>query len=130
MTAVKVDPFKRHDRVKQRTRPSRVRGKPGQLGVYLVFPGCVQQGSEQIKTQQREVSQVVFGYRFVFQMGVDQAQTAHDSFAKRVITKLRDHHPSFITDNDIFHIAGAVDKDGNLATEVTGKLNETGSQVM
>ncbi|MDD2272006.1 MAG: hypothetical protein PHP95_03035 [Desulfuromonadaceae bacterium] len=61
---------------------------------------------------------------------MDQAQTAHDSFAERVITEFRDHHPPFIADNDIFYIAGAVDKDGDLATEVTGKLNETGSQIM
>jgi len=61
---------------------------------------------------------------------VNQAQTAHDPLAERVITQLRDYDPFLVTDNDIFHIAGTVDKDGDLATEVAGKLNETGGQIV
>jgi hypothetical protein len=61
---------------------------------------------------------------------VDKTQSAHDPFAERIITQFGDHDPSFITDNDVFYAAGAIDKNGDLTAEFAGKFDETGSQFM
>jgi hypothetical protein len=59
---------------------------------------------------------------------VNQAQTAHDPLTERIITQFGDYDPFFVADNDVFDIAGAVNKNGYLATEVAGEFNEAGSQ--
>jgi hypothetical protein len=59
---------------------------------------------------------------------VDQTQTAHDPFTERVIAQFGDYQPFFIADNDVFHVAGTVDEDADLAMEVAGEFNEAGSQ--
>ncbi|MHB8056859.1 MAG: hypothetical protein ACYDHC_03070 [Desulfuromonadaceae bacterium] len=61
---------------------------------------------------------------------MDQAQTAHDPLAERVITQFWDYDPFFVTDDDIFDIAGTVDKDGDLATQVAGELDEPDSEIV
>jgi hypothetical protein len=60
---------------------------------------------------------------------MDQTQTAHDPFAERIIAQLRDYHTSFITNDDIFHNSGAVDQEGNLATQVAGEFNKACSKL-
>jgi hypothetical protein len=61
---------------------------------------------------------------------VNQAQTAHDPFTERVIAQLGNDDPFFIADNDVFNITCAVDKDGNLTTEVAGKFDEAECQIV
>jgi hypothetical protein len=61
-------------------------------------------------------------------MGVDKTQAAHDPFTEGVIPQFGDHHPLFITNYDVLHVAGTIYKDSNLTAEFTGKFNETGSK--
>jgi len=51
---------------------------------------------------------------------MDQAQAAHDPFTERVIAQFGNYDPFFVADNYVFHIAGAVDENTDLATEVAG----------
>jgi hypothetical protein len=63
-------------------------------------------------------------------VGVNQAQAANDPFSERVISKFRNCQPFFITDDDVFNIAGAVDENADLATEIVGDFDETGGQFL
>jgi hypothetical protein len=61
---------------------------------------------------------------------MDQAQTAHDPFAEWIILQFRDYQPFFIADNDVFHIASAVDEDAYLAAKIAGQFDKADSQIM
>lgn len=59
---------------------------------------------------------------------MDQAQTAQNPFAERIIPQFRDYQPFFVADYDIFNTAGTVDEDADLAAEIAGDFNEAGGQ--
>ena len=63
-------------------------------------------------------------------MRVDKAEAAHHSFAEGIIPQLRYNDPFFITDNDIFDIAGTINEECYLTTEFAGKLDETGGKIV
>jgi hypothetical protein len=55
-----------------------------------------------------------------------QTQTAHDPFTERIIAQFRYYQPLFITDNDVFDDAGAIDQDGELTAKLRGEFYKTG----
>lgn len=61
---------------------------------------------------------------------MDQAQAPKCLLPQWVIPEIGNHNPFFIADDDIFDNALTIDENGDLATDVTGQFNETGSQFL
>ena len=59
---------------------------------------------------------------------MNQPQATHDPFTEGIIPQFGNHHPFFVTNNNVLNITGTVDQNGNLTTQIGGKLDKAGRQ--
>ena len=86
------------------------------------------ESGDQVKPEQHQVGQVVFGQRFGLQVGVDQAQPPQPFTAQGVVLQVGDQQPFFCADQDQFNGAVAIDQQADLAAQFKGKFKQATGQ--
>ena len=128
---VNSDSMERLRRVhKVRQRRQRVRLERG-IGQQCGSITCLRsiKRSEQVKTQQQQVIEVIVVDRLTLEVGMHHAQTAQPLPAERIVLRFRQQDTFLIADNDILDRAGAADQQGDLAAHFLREIDQQAGKV-
>lgn len=81
---------------------------------------AVKERNHKIQPQHGKIGKVIVGKRFMFQVGVYQAETTQKASPERILGKLGDHYPLLVTDNHICRFSKAVYEYANLTADLAG----------